>query len=149
MKTSTRFLWGGVGALVPILLSLAVADIDKLMSYLSEEHIKMVGYALRALALFAIGGIWVVAQGSIRDIGKAIQIGVAAPAAITVWISGANLDMERQQSKAEPHVAALATSPAAPTIRMRGTSAPPPRPSTPTRPPKSPFETFIDGVLGR
>ena len=91
MPGKKRFLLGGTGALLPILLSIAIADATTIGGYLVDQPYELLGYVIRTAALFAIGGVWAYVQTSEVQPLKVLQLGVVAPAMLTVLMNTANL----------------------------------------------------------
>jgi hypothetical protein len=96
-----RFGIGGLGGLLPILASLLAVDLTAIATIVDHrETISMglcVGYGLRVLILFALGGLMAVLNSEIENPFALIQIGIAAPALITSFASGAALNQSRSQ----------------------------------------------------
>jgi SPOR domain len=106
MNTRTRFLIGGVGALVPILLNLVVVDLETQLQ--SVTMLSVTSYLLRTCALFAVGGIVVTVFNSDEHVpAKLFQLGIVAPALLTALLNGHNVDVTKLN---KPNVAARAMS---------------------------------------
>ena len=134
MKIPKKFLWGGLGALLPIISSIAIADADTIAGYLSKtENMAIAGYVVKILFLFVVGGMWVYISRTENDPAKLIQLGIVAPAMLTVWISSATVVEQREQATLAP-VRAVVTF-----VSSHNTGS--------TKP--SPWDNFIKGVLGR
>lgn len=92
LRGSRRFLYGGLGALLPVLVAVSVLDGTVIETYMTEAGwYKMVGYVLRVAGLFALGGVWAYAHRSVAEPAKLLQLGVVAPAMITAMINAGNL----------------------------------------------------------
>jgi hypothetical protein len=143
----SRFLWGGLGALAPTIISLAILDHSSIAHYISnidEETFKLVGYGFRVLALFAIGGLWAYFHRSEVEPLKLFQLGIVAPAMITGMINASNVS-----SQATPGDSAWLDFPIALISSAHaadGNTLPPP-PPPPNQ--QSPVDQFINGVFGR
>ncbi len=95
LSSRKRFLWGGLGALAPILLSLTMLDISTLERYVNELHgaemqLRLAGYSIRLVLLFLLGGIWASLHRLENDPRKLFQLGIVAPAMITAMINTNN-----------------------------------------------------------
>jgi hypothetical protein len=80
MTGRERFLIGGVGGLAPVLMFLATGDFQRFFA--PGLAAMAVGYLVRAVILFFVGGfvVWLYRDESQRI--KAFQLGVGAPAMI-------------------------------------------------------------------
>lgn len=81
-----RFLFAGLGGIMPTLLNLIVIDLETLL--LSVTLLSVLSYLIRVLALFAIGGVVGWLNRSECDPVKLFQLGIAAPALITAAMNG-------------------------------------------------------------
>jgi hypothetical protein len=81
------FCLGGLGALAPIGLNLAVVDANALLTALTPAV--ALGYAIRVVILFAVGAFVSYLQRE-TDRFRAFQLGIAAPALLTGLINGHN-----------------------------------------------------------
>lgn len=143
----SRFFWGGLGALAPTIISLAILDHSSLAHYISnidEETFKLVGYGFRVLVLFAIGGLWAFFHRSEVEPLKLFQLGIVAPAMITGMINASNVSNQAPAGDSawlNFPIALISSAHAA-----EGDQPPPP-PPTPVQ--QSPVDQFINGVFGR
>jgi hypothetical protein len=111
MKLWHKFLIGGLGALVPVLLNLLVIDLEALQ--LEYKPLVAASYGLRVLGLFIVGGIVVTFFNRDEKVpAKIFQLGIAAPALLTALINGNNVSVPRvaQAAAAAPPAAAPAAS---------------------------------------
>ena len=111
MKLWHKFLIGGLGALVPVLLNLLVIDLETLQS--EYKPLVAASYGLRVLGLFIVGGIVVTFFNRDEKVpAKVFQLGIAAPALLTALINGNNVTVPRvaQAAAAAPPAAASAAS---------------------------------------
>ena len=81
------FCLGGLGALAPIVLNLAVVDATALLTGVTPAVV--LGYAIRVTFLFAVGAFVSYLQRE-TDRFRAFQLGIAAPALLTGVINGHN-----------------------------------------------------------
>lgn len=92
MSKFIRFGIGGLGGLLPLLATLVAIDLSAIASLIDSGGFTLglfVGYAIRILGLFALGGIMAALNSEIRNPLALVQIGIAAPALITSYMSGA------------------------------------------------------------
>lgn len=136
MPGKKRFLLGGAGALLPILLSIAIADAAMIGEYLVDQPYELLGYAIRTTVLFAIGGVWAYVQTSEVQPLKVLQLGVVAPAMLTVLVNTANITALRDAEVDGSVSIEIISSAYAQTLPEQ------PRP-------RSTLERIIQGLLGR
>lgn len=86
-----RFLFAGLGGIMPTLLNLIVIDLETLL--LSVTALSILSYLIRVLALFAIGGVVGWLNRSEHDPIKLFQLGIAAPALITAAMNGGRVSL--------------------------------------------------------
>lgn len=86
-----RFLVAGLGGVAPVLVSLIVIDLQTLL--LQVTPILVVSYLIKALALFALGGLIGWLHKNERELFKLFQLGIAAPALITAGINGDRISL--------------------------------------------------------
>jgi len=97
MSTRTKFLWGGLGALTPVVATFLIVDVETIMSYLNTAFgdtgnpFLVAGYSLRVLGLFIVGGVWACLHKQEYDPKKLFQLGIVAPAMITAMINASNV----------------------------------------------------------
>lgn len=99
MKTRDKILIGGVGALMPSVLNLLVVDFSNVFSALDPWA--AVGYCVRVIVLFALGGLVAYLHKEERNVVKLFELGIVAPALITAMINASNA------SSVEPGTAKL------------------------------------------
>jgi len=85
-----RFGIGGLGGLLPVLASLVAVDLA------SDDH-KItggicLGLTIRVVGLFALGGIMAALNSEVNSPLSLVQIGIAAPALVTSYLSGVALN---------------------------------------------------------
>lgn len=113
MKKSERILIAGSGAVVPMVTGFLVVDVSHVAEYLSIGLI--IGYMLRALALFTLGAISGLINSNIRDRATLFQIGISAPAVI------GGIIMTFQPSHIDPPTASTYAAPIAKVAYMHKT----------------------------
>src|SRR5262249_21756124 len=89
-----RFLWGGLGALAPTIISLAILDHTAVADYLANiegNAAWLGGYAFRFVVLFVIGGLWAYFHRAEIEPLKLFQLGIVAPAMITGMINASTV----------------------------------------------------------
>jgi hypothetical protein len=89
MSYSRKFIIGGLGALLPVLVSLLAIDIAGVVDHWKEITVgTYVGYVLRDLILFVLGGVIAALNTEVTKPLTLVQLGIAAPALITSFING-------------------------------------------------------------
>ena len=89
MSSYQRFAIGGVGGLLPLVVSFLAFDPATVITYLGALPLGIyVGYAIKTFLLFVLGGTIAVLSDS-RTPWTLVQLGIAAPALITSFINGA------------------------------------------------------------
>ncbi len=84
MTSKKRFLLGGGGALMPVLVSLLAIDIGAVLNDDSILTIgNIIGIVIRYLVLFVVGGIVAYLHDDEHKPFKIFELGIAAPALIT------------------------------------------------------------------
>ena len=142
----SRFLWGGLGALAPTLISLAILDHTAVTDYISnidQKTLGLAGYAFRVVALFAIGGLWAYFHRSEVEPLKLFQLGIVAPAMITGMINAGRVSDDAPGGGTawlDFPIALMAPAYAQETV---------PLPQPPPQQEQSGIQQFINGVLGR
>src|SRR6185436_3086374 len=88
MTNRERFLIGGVGGLAPILMFLATGDFDRFFSNIAV--LTAVGYLVRTVILFFIGGFVVCLYREEEQRMKLFQLGLGAPAMIAGFLASSS-----------------------------------------------------------
>ena len=91
MSYWSRFGLGGVGGLLPLLVSLVALDVASFAILINSGGLTIgicVGYAIRVLGLFALGGFLAALNNEVSSPLSLVQIGIAAPALITSYATG-------------------------------------------------------------
>ena len=97
MSTRMKFLWGGLGALTPVVTTFLIIDVETITGYLNTAFagtgnpLLVAGYGLRVVGLFIIGGVWACLHKQEYDPKKLFQLGIVAPAMITAMINASNV----------------------------------------------------------
>lgn len=89
MTVTQRFLFGGLGSVLPILLNLLAVDAKTMFT----DFVPAVfaGYVVRCAILFALGGaVILVFHADETRISKIVQLGMVAPALITQMLNAGN-----------------------------------------------------------
>ena len=92
MTRISQFGMGGLGGLLPLLASLVAIDATAIANILAEDLSRpglWVGYAIRAIGLFLLGGIMAALNTDVKTPLTLVQIGGAAPALVTAFMTGA------------------------------------------------------------
>ncbi len=96
MSNSKRFLVGGVGGLAPILMFLITVDWEHYV--VDAAALKMVGYCVRVIVLFFIGGFVAYLHADEQKPFKLFELGLAAPALIAGYITTSLVPMPSAQA---------------------------------------------------
>lgn len=104
MPTGKKVLLGGLGALTPIILNLMAVDVALL---LDNEIATTIGYAVRVLVLFYLGGIVAYLHTDEKSPIKLFELGIAAPAIITAMMNAHNLNDLKKPTSNMPDKAML------------------------------------------
>jgi hypothetical protein len=95
MTRTIRFGIGGLGGLLPVIASLVAVDLTAIADLIDKHTLTeglCIGYAIRILGLFILGGIMAALNSEVTNPLALIQIGIAAPALVTSYLSGAVLN---------------------------------------------------------
>lgn len=92
-----RFVIGGLGGLAPVFALLVAVDLDKQLE--GTTLLQVLGYSLRVLALFAIGGGVTWLHETENKPFKLFEIGLGAPALLAGLITTKSIIPEQQQQK--------------------------------------------------
>jgi hypothetical protein len=90
-KLNERFIYGGIGGLAPVLLSLLVIDLKTLLLTLSWLAIG--SYLIKVIGLFLLGGLVAWLHKKESDPTKLFQLGIAGPALITAALNGSQISL--------------------------------------------------------
>ena len=107
MNPKKRFLIGGGGALMPVLVSFLAIDIAAAID--SDANLStgnIVGFGVRYLILFLIGGVVAYLHEDEVKPFKLFELGIAAPALITSFITAQGLSAGLGPSPSAEEVAA-------------------------------------------
>lgn len=110
MNRSTRFAIGGLGGLLPIIASLITVDLAVFSALIDKQDFTLgicVGYAVRVLCLFVLGGIIAALNSEVVNPMSLVQIGIAAPALVTSYLNGAALVRSTDQARAATPTASI------------------------------------------
>ncbi len=86
MTSRQKVLIGGLGAFTPLLLNLLVVDFAVVFKHLTVSA--LVGYVVRALVLFGLGGLVAFLHTDETSRVKVFELGIFAPALITSVLNG-------------------------------------------------------------
>ncbi|OQX95523.1 hypothetical protein B6I21_05005 [candidate division KSB1 bacterium 4572_119] len=93
MSTRKKICIGGLGALTPIILNLLVVDLSVL--FLNLTIFTTIGYLLRVVVLFYLGGLVAYLHKDEKVPLKIFELGIVAPALITALINASNVDVPK------------------------------------------------------
>ncbi|MBI5165394.1 MAG: hypothetical protein HY985_16010 [Magnetospirillum sp.] len=96
MSNWQKFFLGGLGALLPMIITIAFVDnenVSKFLGRISTNDIDdmkdILGFTIRIPAIFIVGGLWVIMNSLQKnEVGKAIQLGIVAPASVLALVNG-------------------------------------------------------------
>ena len=91
MTRQEQFLLGGLGGLLPILASLIAVDLTTISNLIDRHQLTeglMVGYALRVICWFSLGGVMGAVNSDVKSPLAVLQLGIAAPALVTSYLGG-------------------------------------------------------------
>jgi|GEM_PF-5888253 len=110
MRRGTRFAIGGLGGLLPIIAGLITVDLAVFSALIDRQDFTLgicVGYAVRVLCLFVLGGIIAALNSEVTNPMSLVQIGIAAPALVTSYLNGAALVRSTDQNRAAPETTSI------------------------------------------
>src|SRR5258707_446723 len=139
MTNRERFLIGGVGGLAPTLMLLATGDFERFFSNIAI--VTAVGYLVRVVVLFFVGGFVVYLYRDEEQRMKLFQLGLGAPAMIAGFLASS--------SHAPPSEAAHLVTPTAFVTVVHAQS--PSQMGGLKRfalPAQSSFDQFVEGLTG-
>lgn len=145
MDTKSRFIIGGIGGLAPIVLFLINLDFDR---YVTDATTwKTVGYLVRAVLLFLLGGFVAYLHETEKKRITLFLVGVAAPSLIAGYLSTAN------PNRAQVIAASTPTKEQAllyflPSAHAQSVPVAPDQLKRFTLPPQNTGSQFLDGFLG-
>jgi len=90
MRTSKKIFIGGLGALTPIIMNLVLIDLENVL--LKATNIVVLGYLVRVLTLFYLGGVVAWLHTDEESPVKLFELGIIAPALFMVFINATNHD---------------------------------------------------------
>lgn len=93
MKTYKKILIGGLGALTPIIMNLLVIDLEVLLLNLTLYAV--LGYTIRVIILFYLGGMTAFLHKDEDSPVKIFELGIVAPALITALINAGQIDVPK------------------------------------------------------
>lgn len=93
MPTRKKIFIGGLGALTPILMNLLVVDFRALQVNITTFSV--IGYILRVVILFYLGGLVAFLHKDEKSPVKLFQLGITAPALITALLNAGNVEVPK------------------------------------------------------
>lgn len=99
MKTRQKIIIGGLGALTPIIMNLLVVDINVLVINLTL--FAFIGYAIRVVILFYLGGIVAFLHKNENSPVKLFELGIVAPALITALLNANQVKVTKDVAQIE------------------------------------------------
>ena len=95
MTRQMQFAFGGLGGLLPVLATLVAVDLTTISAMIDKHELTegyCVGIGLRIVGLFLLGGIMAALNTDVRNPLALVQIGIAAPALVASYLSGAAIN---------------------------------------------------------
>ena len=93
MKTYKKILIGGLGALTPIIMNLLAIDLEVL--FLNLTLFAVLGYLIRVIILFYLGGMTAFLHKDEDSPVKIFELGIVAPALITALINAGQIEVPK------------------------------------------------------
>jgi hypothetical protein len=91
LSKKQRIVWGCIGGLLLILVSLLSVDLSGIIDHRESLTIGIcIGYVIRVLILISLGGVIVLLNDEVTKPIALVQLGMAAPALVTAYINGAS-----------------------------------------------------------
>jgi hypothetical protein len=97
MKTYNKILIGGLGALTPVIMNLLVIDLEVLL--LNVTLFAVLGYSIRVIILFYLGGITAFLHKDENSPVKIFELGIVAPALITALLNAGQIDIPKMKTE--------------------------------------------------
>ncbi|MBI5749602.1 MAG: SPOR domain-containing protein [Nitrospinae bacterium] len=97
MKTRQKIIIGGLGALTPVVMNFLVIDINVL--FVNLTLLASIGYAIRVVILFYLGGIVAYLHKDENSPVKLFELGIVAPAIITALLNGTKIEAPKADVK--------------------------------------------------
>jgi SPOR domain len=143
MSNYERFLIGGIGALAPVLMFLVSVDWERYI--VNATTLTVVGYSVRVLILFFIGGFVAYLHNDERQPVKLFELGLGAPALIAGAITSSLVPTPAGQISSGTRLGAAFS------IVDAAFAQPEPIPQSLKRfslPAQSPTDQFFQGLVG-
>ncbi len=99
MKTRQKIIIGGLGAITPVIMNLLVVDINVLLINLTL--FAFIGYAIRVVILFYLGGIVAFLHKNENSPVKLFELGIVAPALITALLNANQVKVTKDIAQIE------------------------------------------------
>lgn len=84
MSDSKRFLLGGLGGLLPVLVAIVTIDLQVIFAS-TVESITVLAWVIKYTGLFILGGIVAALHADENVPAKLVELGIAAPALVATW----------------------------------------------------------------
>lgn len=142
MKTRQKIIIGGLGALTPVIMNLLIVDIRVLL--LGLTLIAVVGYVIRVIILFYLGGLVAFLHKDENNPLKIFELGIVAPALITALLNAGHIDVIKApaQTRGNPSASVIFTPSA------YGQTTQKEEPETFSLPKETPFQQLWRGLTG-
>jgi hypothetical protein len=101
MKTHYKLILGGIGALIPSMVMLCIMDAAQIFA--DPKPALIAGAAVKAAIAFIFGVLVILAyRKTVNDVGKILQLGMAAPGLFTMMVADLGQDHAGQKEPSNP-----------------------------------------------
>lgn len=90
MTQKEIFLFGAIGAVVPLIASALAIDLGSMIDHGELTVGNYIGYGFRVVVFVIAGGIVALINTEVKTRAALIQLGITAPAVLTAYINGVN-----------------------------------------------------------
>jgi hypothetical protein len=90
MTQKEVFLFGAIGAILPLIVSALAIDLGSMIDHGQLTVGNYIGYGFRVVVFIIAGGIVALVNTEVKTRGALIQLGITAPAVLTAYINGVN-----------------------------------------------------------
>jgi len=142
LKTREKIIIGGLGALTPVIMNLLVVDLRVLL--LELTLIVVLGYVIRVIILFYLGGLVAFLHKDENNPLKIFELGIVAPALITALLNAGHIEV----TKAPVHTGGNPSVSIVFTPSAYGQTTNEEEPETFSMPKETPFQQLWRGLTG-
>jgi hypothetical protein len=101
LRVSERWIYGGLGALAPVIVSALTLDIESVFAS-NLSFLVVIFWISRCLLLFIVGGFVSFLHKSETDAWRCFVIGISAPALITTAFAGSAAKGTQRKNPLDP-----------------------------------------------